>query len=173
MMKSVFSEAGGEENLVLVGDATIDRMPGLTVIFTQTGENFARFMTRYVEGALVAVGNFQGCHLIDLGDKLDPSGNIYVFRCVENDFRVAISVDNVFRSLAFELLLGSGVIEAAEDRPPTRIEDKITGYVVAKLVSGLAEAFSTLVQLHFERETSLARVPALSRSARARRSWPM
>lgn len=167
MMKSVFSEAGGEENPVLVGDATIDRMPGLTVIFTQTGENFARFMTRYVEGALVAVGNFQGCRLVDLGDKLDPSGNIYVFRCFDNDFRVAISVDNIFRGLVFELLLGSGVIEAAEDRPPTRIEDKIIGYVVTKLVSGLAEAFSSLVQLHFERESSLEGAGAFALGTRA------
>ncbi len=155
MTKSLYRESGGDETLVLVGDATIDRLPGFTAILNQTGENFARFLTRYVEGALVAVDNFQGCRLADLNDKLDAPGKIYVFRCAANDFSVVISVDSVFRSLVFELLLGSGVIEAGDDRPPTRIEDKIIGYSVARLVGGMAEAFSSLAQLHFERETSL------------------
>jgi flagellar motor switch protein FliM len=73
----------------------------------------------------------------------------------------------VFRNVVFELLLGSGVIEAGEDRLPTRIEDRIVGYSVAKLVGGFAEAFSSLAPLHFEREGSLEGAGFLSLGARA------
>ena len=118
MTKSLYRESGGDETLVLVGDATIDRLPGFTAILNQTGENFARFLTRYVEGALVAVDNFQGCRLADLNDKLDAPGKIYVFRCAANDFSVVISVDSVFRSLVFELAVGLGRHRSRRRSPP-------------------------------------------------------
>lgn len=166
-MKTIYKQTSADESPVLAGDATVDRMPGLTAILTQTGENFARFLTRYVEGALIGVEGLQGSRLIELSEKLEPAAKIYVFRSQEQDFRIAVSVDNVFRNLLFEMLLGSGVVEAAEDRPPTRIEDRIIGYSVSRLVAGFAEAFSSLTQLHFERESSLEGAGIFALGARA------
>jgi flagellar motor switch protein FliM len=155
MIKSIYKQSGSDETLVLAGDATVDRMPGLTAVLNQTGENFARFLTRYVDGALVGLDPVQGCRLLELSEKAEPGAKIYVFRSAENDFRLAVSVDCVFRNLVFEMLLGSGAVETAEDRPPTRIEDRVIGYSILKLVGGFAEAFAALAELHFEREASL------------------
>ncbi|MGJ0509979.1 MAG: FliM/FliN family flagellar motor switch protein [Methylocystis sp.] len=167
MIKSLYKETGADETLVLVGDATIDRMPGLTAVFNQTGEIFAGFLSRYVEGALISVDQFQGSRLVELVDKVERDGKVYIFRSQEGDFRVAVSVDGVFRNLVFEFLLGSGVVEAPEDRPPTRIEDRVIGYSVQKLAGGFAEAFASLTELHFERETSLEGAGFFALGARA------
>jgi flagellar motor switch protein FliM len=167
MIKSVYKQSGADETLVLAGDATVDRLPGLTAVLNQTGENFARFLTRYVDGALVAVDNVQGCRLVEISEKSDPGAKIYVFRSAEDDFRLAVSADHVLRNMVFELLLGSGVIETAEDRAPTRIEDRIIGYSLMKLVSGFAEAFSAFTMLHFEREYSIEGAGFLALGARA------
>ncbi|WP_363349782.1 FliM/FliN family flagellar motor switch protein [Methylocystis echinoides] len=153
ILKEAFKE-GGEE-LVLVGDATIDRMPALTAIFEETGANFARFLSRYANGIVVTTENFEGSRVHELAEKYGALGKIYVFRSQENDTRLAVAVDGVFRCLTFELLLGSGVIDATLDRPPTRIEDRIIAYCVTKLVSGFADAFSSLSRLTYDREPSL------------------
>lgn len=166
MIKALLKEADAEDPHVLVGDATVDRMPGLTVIFEQTGESFGRFLTRYAEGVLVSVENFQGCRLLDLTEGPESLGKVYAFRSQENDFRVAVGVDSGFRNLVFELLLGSGVLEAPEDRPPTRIEDRVIAHAVLKLVSGFADAFLSLALLHFEREPSLEGAGFLALGAR-------
>ncbi|MEK4033514.1 FliM/FliN family flagellar motor switch protein [Methylocystis sp. IM3] len=155
ILKEALKEADGEEQLVLVGDATIDRMPALTAIFEETGAGFARFLSRYASGLVITTENFEGSRVHELAEKYGALGKIFVFKSQENDSRVAIAVDGVFRCLAFELLLGSGVIDASLDRPPTRIEDRIIGYCVTKLVSGFAESFSRLAKLTYEREPSL------------------
>lgn len=154
MIKGALKETGGDETLVLVGDATVDRMPGLTSIFEETGASFARFLSRYVEGIVVTVENFQGRRLGELAEMPSAADKLYVFKSHEGDFRVAVAVDGVFRNLTFELLLGSGAIEIALDRPPTRIEDRIIAFAVLKLVSGFADAFASLSSFHFERETA-------------------
>lgn len=155
ILKEAFKEAGGDEPMVLVGDATIDRMPALTAIFEETGEAFARFLSRYANGIVVTTENFEGSRVSELAEKYGAFGKIYVFRSHATDARLAVAVDGVFRCLAFELLLGSGVIDAGLDRPPTRIEDRIIGYCVSKFVSGFADAFADLAKFAYEREPSL------------------
>jgi flagellar motor switch protein FliM len=154
-LSAAINEAGGEEPLVLVGDATIDRMPALTAMFEETSEGFARFLSRYANGIVVAAEPFEGSRVGELAEKCATLGKTYVFRSHENDSCVAVAVDSVFRCLAFELLLGSGVIDAGLERPPTRIEDRIIAYCVAKIVSGFAEAFGEMTKLSYEREPSL------------------
>lgn len=155
ILKEAFKEAGGDEPLALIGDATIDRMPALTAIFEETSSNFGRFLSRYASGIVITAENFEGNRVSELAEKYGALGKIYVFRSHENDARLAVAVDGVFRCLAFELLLGSGVIDASLDRPPTPIEDRIIGYCVMKLVAAFSDAFSDLAQFSFEREPSL------------------
>jgi flagellar motor switch protein FliM len=143
---------GAEEPLVLIGEATLDRMPGFALIVEETAVNFSRFLDGYVEGAALSIDALEALRVGDLTERYSGSGKTLVFRGAGLDGRAALSVDDGFRDLAFELLLGSSIVEPVGERPLTRIEDAILGFAAQRFFAGFADAFSSLAPVSFERD---------------------
>lgn len=143
---------GAEEPLVLVGEATLDRMPGLSLLVEETAAAFSRFLAEYAEGAALSIEGLEALRVADLTERYSGFGKTLVFRSAGLDARAGLTVDDGFRSLAVELLLGSGIVEPVAGRPLTRIEDSILGFAAQKLFDALAGAFATLASVSFERD---------------------
>lgn len=147
-------EAGGDEPLVLIGDGTLDRLPGLSLIFEATAAKFSRFFNQYVDGAVLAIEGLEAFRVSDLAEQFADFGKTVVLRDKGMDFRAAIVADHACLGLIFELLLGSGAIASAPNRPLTRIEDRIVGFAVLNLGSAFADAFAELSAVAFERDAA-------------------
>jgi flagellar motor switch protein FliM len=144
---------GADEPLVSIGEATIDRMPGLIAIFEEASTKFTRFLNQYGEGAVaLALEGMGAARVGDLAEKNSDFGRILVFRAAGLGSKMAVAVDEGFRSLTFELLLGSSIVERASNRPLTRIEDRIINFTVMRMLSNVADAFSAVAQVDFERD---------------------
>lgn len=143
---------GAEEPLVLIGEATLDRMPGLAFIVEEAVASFSRFLGDYADGAVLSIDGLEAVRVGDLTDRYGRLGTTLVFRGDGFDARAALAVDGAFRSLAFELLLGSRIVEPLAERPLTRIEDAILGFAAQKLFDGVADALSSLASVSFERD---------------------
>lgn len=150
MTKREQPSGGGEEPLVLIGEATLDRMPGLSLLVEETAAAFSRFLGEYADGAVLSIDGLEALRVGDLTDRYGGVGRTLVYRGVGLDARAALAIDEGFRSLAFELMLGSSIVEPIAERPLTRIEDSILGFAAQKLFDALAGAFATLATVSFE-----------------------
>ncbi|QGM97908.1 FliM/FliN family flagellar motor switch protein [Methylocystis parvus] len=146
------AEAGADEPLVLIGEGALDRMPALARLYEETASSFSGFLGAFSEGASLS---FDGLEALRVGELIAAGvgyRQILVYRAAGLDSRAALAVDDGFRSLAFELLLGSSIVSPLSDRPITRIEDSILAFASLKLLQGFAEAFSSLASVSFERD---------------------
>lgn len=149
---SVINSPRDEELLVRVGDGVIDRMPGLPVIFDDLAHMFEQFMRGYADGVSAIVNEFEAIRLGDFEARYQAFGRLYAFRATNSDFRASVIADGVFRSLMFEFLLGSGVIEIESERQSTRLEDRVCAHGASILMGHFSRAFAPLAKLTFARE---------------------
>lgn len=155
MNDTAISPPRDEEPLVRVGDGAIDRMPGLPAIFDDLAHRYEQFIRGYADGVSAAVSEFEAMRLSDFEARYQVFGRLYAFRALNSDFRASVIVDGVFRSLIFEFLLGSSVIEIEPDRPATRLEDRVCAHGASVLVNLFSQAFAPLGKLVFARETDV------------------
>jgi flagellar motor switch protein FliM len=146
------ADGGFDEPLVLIGEGTLDRMPGLALLFEETAARYSRFLGKYAEGAVLSVEGLEALRVGELAENYGSLGRTLVYRAASLEARAACAVDEAFRHLAFELLLGSSVVAPAAERPITRIEDSILGFAALNLLEGFAEAFSAFARISFERD---------------------
>ncbi len=146
------AEPGFDEPLVLIGEATLDRMPGLALIFEEAAANFSTFLASYGEGLALAVESLSALRIGELAETYASFGKAFAFRAGPAEPRAVFAVDADFRGLVFELLLGSSVVETPAERSPTRIEDSVLGFAALNFFHAFAEAFSSLARWSFERD---------------------
>lgn len=145
-------DAGLEEPLVLIGEATLDRMPVLARLFEETAALFSAFLAQFEDSAILTVDGLEAVRVGELMEREQDAGRTLVFRAAGLESRAALRVDDAFRALAFELLLGSSIVAPAAGRPVTRIEDAVLGFAALRLFAGFAQAFSTFARISFERD---------------------
>lgn len=162
----IIEHSHDDEPLVRVGDGAIDRMPGLPSIFDDLAHRFGQFIRGYADGVSADVTEFGAIRLADFDTRFEAFGRLYAFRAIASEFRVAVIVDGVFRSLFFEFLLGSGVLEVEPDRPATRLEDRIAAHGATILVNHFSQAFSPLGNLSFIRNLEAEAEGSLSLGAK-------
>lgn len=144
------SRSGVEEPLVSVGEAALDRMPALHQIFEKAAAAFTRTLGDYSEvTAALSLDGLEARRIVDIADA--PSSRVFVYEALGLDAKLAACVDEGCRALAFEMLLGSNVVEWEPGRPSSALEDRIVGFAVEKLLAALSSALEPLAPVAFER----------------------
>jgi flagellar motor switch protein FliM len=146
------ADPGFDEPLVLIGEATLDRMPGLALIFEETAAGFSRFLGQYEEGVVLTMDGLEALRVGELTENFGGIGRTFVYRAAGLEARAALAVDDAFHRLTFELLLGSNIVAPACERPMTRIEDAILGFAAFRLLDQVAAAFASIAPVSFERD---------------------
>ncbi len=142
--------AHGEERQVLIGEPTLDRMQGLSKIFEDATRGFARTLSKSAEGVRVSVDCVIAMRVGDLEEVIKESLRSIVFQMTGLNSVAVLAVDNAFRLIAMELLLGSSVVEDSIDGAPTRLEERVIRYAAEQFASSVASAFDSLVTIKFE-----------------------
>ncbi|PPD45587.1 MAG: hypothetical protein CTY15_04185 [Methylocystis sp.] len=146
------SRPGQEEPLVSIGEAALERMPALGLIFEQTAAAFNRSLARYADapGAL-SFEDLEALRAGDLIDRIGPQAVILVFRAHGLDSDFAVAADWAFCELALDMILGASVSDSARWRSLTRIEDNLIAFVVERLLEEFSFAAATLTAISFTR----------------------
>ena len=148
---------GVEEPLISIGEAALDRMPTLSLIFDEAAANFTRVLEEFSEiQSTASIEDLEATRVSDLENHCAGLSTILVYDAGGLGSKLAVAVDEGFRDLVIELMLGSSVVERTTqgERAATRVESRLLDFAVSKLLSALAGAFAPIAQLSFERDTS-------------------
>lgn len=144
---------GQEEPLISIGEASLDRMPALALIFESCAAEFTRGLEELSQiPAAAAFEELEAKRLSELAESQDGAGIVLVYQARGLDARLAVAADKNLRDLGVELLLGSNMIESSAERPVTRVELRLIDFLVAKLLAGLTGALAPLADVRFERD---------------------
>lgn len=143
---------GGEEPLVSIGEAALERMPALGLLFEETASAFVRDFARDVDAAPVMVFEaLEAMRASDLTAVFDPSTAVLAFRSHGLDALFAVALDAKLQNMALDALLGSSVLEIAPERRRTRIEDRLLSHFCETLLAAFASAAASLTEISFLR----------------------
>jgi len=149
------SRPGVEEPLISIGEASLDRMPALTLIFEQAASNFTRALEEFTD--IPVSLSFEGLDAKRVGDLYEHCegfSTIFVYQAEALNSKFAVAVDSDFREMAVEMLLGSGVVErpAQSEQASSRVAMRLIEFALGKVLDGLATALSSLTNVKFERD---------------------
>lgn len=148
------ARAGAEEPLISIGEAALDRMPALTLIFEAAAAGFTRSLEDFCEipGAL-SLDDLDAKRVNDLEAYCGSRSTLFVYDAKGLDAKLVVAVDKGFRDIVVELLLGSSVIKPPQgERPATRIEACLLDFAVGKFLDELIAALAPITQVSFERD---------------------
>jgi flagellar motor switch protein FliM len=145
---------GAEEPLISIGEAPLDRMPALTLIFEAAVSGFTRRLEEFSElSAALTLEDLDAKRFSDLDEELDATSALLVYDAGGLDAKVAVAVDGGFRDIVLELLLGSTIIERPQgERAATRVESGLVEFAVGIFLDELATAFKPIVAASFRRD---------------------
>lgn len=142
-----------DEPLVSVSEAALDRMPALTLIFEESASRATRAFAAYTEIPVdFYLERLEVSRLLDLAGADDEGRPIFVFRAIGLDANIAAAMDDAMWRVVIEVLLGSGMVDHATDRRPTKLEKRLAEFAVGRFLKELAEALSSLTLVAFERD---------------------
>lgn len=150
---STSAARGQEEPLISIGEASLDRMPALTLMFEACAAEFTRGLEELSQiPAAAAFEELEAKRLSELAEASDGAGVVLVYEARGLDARIAVTADAALRDMSAELLLGSNLIEDSGERSVTRVELRLIDFLVGKLLAGLTDALAPLVEVRFERD---------------------
>ena len=153
--------AGSEVNepLISLGEGSLDRMPTLHLLYEDAAARFTRDFCA-LTGAK-AVLTFERLEARRLADLIRPDvafAYVGVYDARGLGSRCAVGVDADFTDLAVEMLLGSGIVDPPPEtpRPLSKLVARLNDLAIAKILEGVAGAFTPLAAIDFEACASAA-----------------
>lgn len=149
------SRATFEEPLISIGEASLDRMPALTLIFQDAAAAFTRTLEDFTEiPAALSFEDLDARRVGDLSEKCADLTTTFVYEAQGLASRLTVGVDQEFLDISIELLLGSSVIEPAtrNGASPTRIEASLAEFAVRCFLESLGHTLAPIVEARFERD---------------------
>lgn len=145
---------GAEEPLISIGEAPLDRMPALTLLFESAVAGFSRRLEEFSAlPTALALDSLDAKRVSDLDDQCLGAHTTLLFDAKALEAKIAVGVDSVFRDIVIELLLGSSIIGLRQsDRAASRVESRLLEFAVEKLLTEIADAFAPIVEMSFERD---------------------
>lgn len=146
---------GGDEPLISIGEASLDRMPALTLIFEETAANFTRALEEFTNiPVALSLEDLDAKRVGDLQQHCEGLSTILVYDANGLSAKFAVAVDSGFRDMAVEMLLGSGVVERSDkaDRAASRVEARLVNFAVNRLLNRLAAALAPVAEVQFEQD---------------------
>lgn len=144
---------GQEEPLISIGEASLDRMPALTMIFEEATANFTRTLEQFTDLPLaLSLEDLEAKRVSDLQEHCEGLSTILVYEADGLGAKFSVAVDDGFRDLVVELLLGSGIVQrsGADTRAMSRVEQRLVDFAASRLLEGLSAALGPIVQVKFE-----------------------
>lgn len=147
---------GVEEPLISIGEAPLDRMPALNLIFEEAVADFGRSLESLSQmPTSVTLEQLDARRVSDLDAEFAGDWTMLVYLAAGLDCKIAVVVDGGLRDIAVEVLLGSTIIEPPNsDRVATNAEMRLVERLLEKFLQGLGGAFRPIVDIEFSHDTS-------------------
>ncbi len=157
-----------EEPLVSIGEAALERMPALGLIFEQAAAAFGRSLAQYTDSpAALSFESLEALRAADLPAMFAPTMAVLVFHAYGLEADLLVSLDENLQELALEAMLGSNLAEHGPKRQRTRIEDRLLVFFAEKLLAELATAAASLTTISFERSFLAEETPCAALGPKA------
>ncbi len=142
-----------EEPLISIGEAALDRMPALTMIYEQTAANFTRLLEELCEApAALSFERLDARRAAEAATHCEGLTHVFIYQAQGLGSKVAIAVGASFFDLCVDLLLGSTVLEEKEPRAISNIDRRLTAFALTHLLDSLAAALKPITDVTFERD---------------------
>lgn len=155
VVDDVRSQETENEPLFSLGDAPLDRMPAIGLIFENAARACQDQLGAHMQDSItISYQRLEARRAADCVDSYGGASRFFVFSSRELKSRAAVLLGNSLADMMLENILGSGVSEkeSEETRSPTRLETRLTEFVVEKIFEGLSTALKPLANVRFVSE---------------------
>jgi len=144
-----------DEPLISIGEASLDRMPALTLIFEETVAGFTRALEEFTKiPVALSLEDLEAKRVGDLQENVGSVTSLLVYDAKGLDAKFVVAVDDGFLEMAVELLLGSNFVERFSEGKAarSRVEMRLLDFAVSKLLASLAAALAPISDVSFEQD---------------------
>lgn len=149
------SRATFEEPLISIGEASLDRMPALTLVFEGAATAFTRTLEEFTEiPAALSFEELDARRVVDISEQCAELTTTFIYEAQGLASKLAVAVDQTFLDVSIELFLGSSVIEPTHRNgaSPTRLDASLAEFAVMRFLESFAHTLAPIVEAHFERD---------------------
>jgi len=143
---------GENEPLFSLGDAPLDRMPAIAVLFENAARACQDNLSAHMQESIgIGYERLEARRVADCGAGYSDDSRVFIFASRELKANAAVLFGNTLADIMLENILGSGIFDKAEEatRVPTRLETRLIEFVVEKIFEGLSSALKPLANVQF------------------------
>jgi flagellar motor switch protein FliM len=141
-----------DEPLFSLGEAPLDRMPALGLLFEAAARACQRYLGEHIDELItISYDKLEARRISDFMASLAEGPEPFIFFSPELKAKAAVFVTNDFNESVLEALLGSGVVESRGEisGKHSRIERRLIEFSVEKIFDGLTSALAAIATIRF------------------------